>query len=173
MARAITFTEEVILAYGIILIAFFTTLNVFSRTFLGFSLAFAEELCQFLIILVTFVGLSYGAAQGRHIRMTAIYDEVPFKYRRWLRIGICFFTAGLLSVLTCYGLSYAFTVFALGTVSPVMQISLGWVYLTAPLGLGMAALQYFLAGWKNIQSSEIHLSYMIPEVYQQPPMDGV
>ena len=69
--------EEAILSGGILVIAFLTIANVFCRTFLGFSLAFAEEVSQFLIILVTFVGLSYGAAQGRHIRMTALYDELP------------------------------------------------------------------------------------------------
>ena len=69
-----TFVEEFILSGGILVIAALTIANVFCRTFFGFSLAFAEEVSQFLIVLITFVGLSYGASQGRHIRMTAIYD---------------------------------------------------------------------------------------------------
>lgn len=165
--------EEFILSSGILVIAFLTIANVFCRTFLGFSLAFAEEVSQFLIVLVTFVGLSYGAAQGRHIRMTAIYDEMPHKLKRVLTIVICFSTSALLAFLAWHALGYALTVNTLGTVSPVLQLKLSWVYLSAPLGLTLAALQYLLAGIKNLLTEEIHLAYNVPEKRDGPPMDGV
>jgi TRAP-type C4-dicarboxylate transport system permease small subunit len=168
-----TIVEQVILSGGILVIAALTIGNVFCRTFLGFSLAFAEEVSQFLIVLVTFVGLSYGAAQGRHIRMTAIYDELPQGLKRGLTIFICFFTCGMLAYLTWFAVSYAQTVNTLGTVSPVLQVPLSWVYLSAPLGLGLAAVQYFLAGIKNIVSDEIYLAYNVPAAYDTPPEDGI
>lgn len=115
-----------------------------------------------MIILVTFVGLSYGAAEGRHIRMTAIYDELPKDKKKKLTIVICFSTALLLLYLAGYALSYCHTVHTLGTVSPVLQIPFSWVYLSAPLGLFLASLQYFLAGAKNLGSPEIYLAYNVP-----------
>ncbi len=168
-----TVVEEAILSGGILVIAFLTIANVFCRTFLGFSLAFAEEVSQFLIILVTFVGLSYGAAQGRHIRMTALYDELPHKPKKILTIFICFSTSALLGFLAWYAASYCLTVGTLGTVSPVLQVPFSWVYLSAPLGLGLAALQYLLAGIKNSVSEEIYLAYSVPVQSDQAIQDGI
>lgn len=168
-----TAVEEFILSGGILVIAGLTIANVFCRTFLGFSLAFAEEVSQFLIVLVTFVGLSYGAARGRHIRMTALYDEIPKRPRRVLTIVICFSTSTLLAFLAWFAGSYALTVATLGTVSPVLQLPLSWVYLSAPFGLGLAAIQYFLSGLKNLSSEEIYLAYTVPAKRDEVPMDGI
>jgi len=171
--RGMTLIEEFILSGGILLIAALTIANVFCRIFLGFSLAFAEEVSQFLIVLLTFVGLSYGAAQGRHIRMTALYDEIPLKPRRLLTIFICFTTSALLAFLAWFAGSYTITVATLGTVSPVLQMPLSWVWLSAPLGLSLASLQYLLAGIRNITSQEIYLAYNVPARSDAPPLDGV
>lgn len=168
-----TFVEEFILSGGILVIAALTIANVFCRTFFGFSLAFAEEVSQFLIVLITFVGLSYGASQGRHIRMTAIYDELPRGPKRALTIFICFFTSALLGYLTWFAFGYSQTVGTLGTVSPVLQLPLGLVYLSAPLGLGLAALQYLLAGIKNLSADEIYLAYDVPLRKEDPVGDGI
>lgn len=162
-----------VLSGGILIIALLTIANVFCRTFLGFSLAFAEEVSQFLIVLVTFVGLSYGAAQGRHIRMTAIYDELPHPLKRGLTIFICFSTSALLGYLAWYAVGYSLTVNTLGTVSPVVQAPMSWVYLSAPLGLTLGSLQYFLAGVKNLLTNEIYLAFNVPAAYDHPPEDGI
>jgi TRAP-type C4-dicarboxylate transport system permease small subunit len=168
-----TFVEEFVLSGGILVIAALTIANVFCRTFFGFSLAFAEEVSQFLIVLITFVGLSYGASQGRHIRMTAIYDELPQSLKRGLTIFICFFTSALLGYLAWFAFSYSQTVGTLGTVSPVLQMPLRWVYLSAPLGLGLASLQYLLAGIKNLSTGEIYLAYDVPLRREDPVGDGI
>jgi TRAP-type C4-dicarboxylate transport system permease small subunit len=173
LSRCLTVVEETVLAGGILCLATLTVLNVLARTFLGYSLAAAEEISQFALIAVTFVGLSYAAAQGRHIRMTAFYDAVPKPGRKHLRLGICVFTAALLLYLDVYAVSYVLTVKALGSVSPVLQAPLWTVYLAAPFGLSLAALQYCLAAWRNLRSKdEIYLAYGVPDVYL-PPMDGI
>jgi hypothetical protein len=51
--------------------------NVIGRFVFGRSLYFAEEVNQFLIILITFAGIGYAARNGRHIRMSAFYDMLP------------------------------------------------------------------------------------------------
>lgn len=165
--------EEFVLSGGILVIALLTVANVFCRTFLGFSLAFAEEVSQFLIVLITFVGLSYGAAQGRHIRMTALYDELPEKPKKTLTIFISLATSVLLFYLAYYAFSYSQTVATLGTVSPVLQVPLRWVYLSAPLGLSLAALQYLLATIKNLTAEEIYLAYDVPLRQETPIVDGI
>ena len=132
--RALRKVEELVLAWGIILMAALTVLNVFSRSLFGNSLAFAEELSQFLIILVTFVGLSFGASRGRHIRMTAIYDQLSDRWRKGLMVLIATTTSLLMFALAVYAVDYVLTVQELGTVSPALQVPLYLIYMAAPLG---------------------------------------
>jgi len=168
--RAVQRIEELVVAWGILAIAALTVANVFSRTLLGQSLAFAEELSQFCIILVTFVGVGYAASQARHIRMTALYDQLGDRPRKALRIFICATTAALLFLLTGYSLQYVETVRALGTVSPTLQVPLWWVYLSAPLGLFLGGVQYVFATWRNVTAppGEVYLSFEHRDDYEEP-----
>lgn len=162
--------EEFVVGWGILAIAVLTVANVFSRTLLGSSLAFAEELSQFCIVLVTFVGVGYAVSQARHIRMTALYDQLGPAPRKALRVLICASTAALLFLLAWYSLRYVGTVRALGTVSPTLQVPLFLVYLAAPLGLALGGLQYLFALWRNLTApaGEVYLSFEHRDDYDDP-----
>ncbi len=166
--RAIRHVEEFVLAWSILGIAALTVANVVSRSLLGFSLAFAEELSQFLIIAVTFTGLSYAAGRGRHIRMTAVFDQLPQVGRKILIIVISGTSSLLLFVLAGYALQYVATVRFLGTVSPVLQVPLFLIYAIVPLGLLLGAVQYGLTTARNLTTSQVYLSFD-----QQGGYDGI
>ena len=167
---AVEWVEKAVLSGGILVIAAATIANVLSRTLVQRSLAWTEELSGFALIAVTFVGLSHGAGQGRHIRMSAFYDALSDSARRKLRIAICYLTAALLFYLGYFALDYAETVRALGTVSPVLRVPLWLVYLWAPLGFGMAGLQYLATARKNQASSgPVYLSYSQTDSAVPPP----
>lgn len=156
--RAIQAVEGWLLSLSILGIAGLTVLNVISRTLFGLSIASVEEVSQVLILVVTFVGVSYGASVGRHIRMTAIYDQLPERFRKPLMTTICATTALLLGGLTVVAVRYVSTVFVLGTVSPALQVPLWTVYAVAPLGLGLATIQYALATAKNLTTEGVWVS---------------
>jgi TRAP-type C4-dicarboxylate transport system permease small subunit len=166
ISRILQRIEEFLLAYAMLLIALLTIANVFTRVFLGISLAFAEELAQFGIIVVTFVGLSYAASQGRHIRMTAIYDQLSLRLQKVLMIVITATTSVLMFALAYYAVLYVETVYELGTVSPALQVPLYLVYLTAPLGFVLAGMQYALTVVKNLRTEEVYLSYEQKDEYE-------
>ena len=156
------------MASSILLIAALTIVNVFTRSILGVSLAFAEEISQFCIIIVTFVGLGYAASQGRHIRMTALYDQLGHRSRKILMVMITAATSALMFLLTFFAVRYAGTVHALGTVSPALQLPLYTIYIAAPLGLGVAGLQYAMTAIRNIREPEIYISFSQKEEYESP-----
>lgn len=167
--RVVQRVEEFVVAWGILAIAGLTVANVLSRSLFGASLAFAEELSQFCIVLVTFVGLGYAVSQARHIRMTALYDQLAPRPRKALRVLICATTALLLFLLAWYALRYAQTVHALGTVSPTLRVPLYIVYLAAPLGLGLGGVQYVFALWRNLTAppDEVYLSFEHKDDYEE------
>ena len=158
--RVVTRIEELSLAWGILGIAALTIANVIGRTLFDRSVFFAEELSQFLIVFVTFMGLGYGASRARHIRMTAIYDQLPHRARKVLMSIITGTTAALLFGFTWLAVRYVLgTVQPLGAVSPALQVPVYLVYLSAPLGLFLAAVQYTLAFVRNLMRPEIWISF--------------
>lgn len=158
--------EAFLLAWSIIVIAALSIGNVFCRAVLGFSVSFTGELSQFLIIIVTFVGLSYAASRGRHIRMTAFYDQLNRRWRKILMVTISGLTALLMLLLTWYAFEYIATVRFLETVSPVLQVPLYLVYLFVPLGLLLTAIQYGLTVWRNLTSPDVYISYTQKDEYE-------
>ncbi|HJL17208.1 MAG TPA: TRAP transporter small permease [Sandaracinaceae bacterium LLY-WYZ-13_1] len=173
ISKVVTKLEELCLAWGILGIAVLTIANVIARSLFGTSIVFAEEISQFLIVFVTFLGLGYAAGQGRHIRMTALYDQLPDKPRKALATTIAATTAALLFYLSYLAVRYAlFTVRELGSVSPALRVPLWYVYLAAPLGFGLAGIQYVLALVKNLTTDGVWLSFEKEDGYDEaPPAD--
>lgn len=162
--------EEYILSVSMLALAGLTILNVFTRTTFNVSLAWVEELSQFLIIIICFVGLSYGVGKGRHIRMTAIYDLFGDTARKVLMIVISASTAALMFVLTYYAIRYAQDV---DSHSPVLDVPLRYVYMVAPLGLLLAGVQYVLVVIKNIRSQDVYLAYDKRDEYEEEHVGGI
>lgn len=165
--------EEWFLAAAILVMAALTFANVFCRSLLDFSLAFAEELSQFLIIGVTFVGLSYAASRGRHIRMTALYDQLSRRWRKLLIVASSALTCVLLLALMGYAIRYVASVRFLGTASPVLGVPLYLVYCVAPLGLLLAAVHYALNVVRNLSSPDVYISFETKDEYEERPVEDI
>jgi len=151
--RGLAMLERQLLAWAIILMAVNTLGNVLARVGFNSSLFFSEELNQFLIVLVTFVGTSAAARQGRHIRMSALTDLLPVKQRRLMFTFIQATTAIVIAALAWYAVSYIFRVQHSGRVTPALQIPVWITLLWLPLGLAIAALQFLLASIANLRST--------------------
>lgn len=155
--------EVWIMALGVIMMAVNTVANVISRFIFNHSIIFSEELNSIFILLVTFAGIGYAARQGRHIRMSALYDILPFRQRKWLMTLICAITGLCMLLLAWYSAEYIFSLAKKGRVMPALGIKIYITYLWVPLGFAITAIQYFLACYKNIVKKEIYLSTNLKE----------
>ncbi|RAI03193.1 C4-dicarboxylate ABC transporter permease [Acuticoccus sediminis] len=162
---AIARMEAVFLALGVLLMALNTVSNVVSRYVFNESLYFSEELNQILIILITFAGISYAARHGRHIRMSAIYDQLPPPARKWLMVLIASVTAVFMFGLCYFAFSYLQTQMSRGRVLPALQIPIWWTVVWLPLGFFMTGVQYLLTAIKNIIEPDVYLSTSVLEGY--------
>lgn len=163
--RVIARIEAVMLAAGVLLMAGNTIANVVGRFVFAESIYFSEELNRILIILITFAGISYAARQGRHIRMSAIYDSMSPPARKTLMIVISLTTAVFMFGLCWYSVSYIDTQMGRGRVLPALQIPVWVPLIWVPVGFFMTGMQYALTAIKNIVSKDIYLSTSVLEGY--------
>ena len=168
--------EVFVLAYGVLLMAANSIANVAGRFFLSQSIYFSEELNQFLIVLITFVGLGYAARKGRHIRMSAVYDQLSDRNRKILMVIIATVTSVIMFGLAYYAYKYVSRIARLGTVTPSLQLPLYLTYIWVPIGFFITGLQYALTVVSNLRHSDIYLSYeeidSYDESHQQPAEDN-
>lgn len=158
MNYTISRIEEFIIASSVILMSIILIGNVYKRSIMNDSWTFADETGRFLVIIVTFIGSSYAARQGRHIRMSAIYDLMPKKVRKVLMILITGITSFVLMIVAYYALRYTIFIFDNGRVSNALRLPMYYIYIFVPLGLGLASIQYLLTMITNILNEEVYIS---------------
>ncbi len=168
---AISRVESVMLAVGVLLMAANTIANVVGRYVFQTSLYFSEELNSILIILITFAGISYAARQGRHIRMSAIFDMLPPGPRKVLMVFISVVTAVFMLGLAWYSFEYILTQAGRGRVLPALQIPVWLTLVWVPVGFFMTGLQYLLTAIKNMIEKDIYLSTNVLEGYDDNEME--
>ncbi|TKW65967.1 MAG: TRAP transporter small permease [Paracoccus denitrificans] len=169
---AIARVEAVLLALGVLLMAINTMANVVGRV-VGRTIYFSEELNQALIVLITFAGISYAARHGRHIRMSAFFDALPFRSRKMLMVIIAAVTSAAMFMLAWYALLYVMEQASRGRVLPALQIPQWWIIVWAPLGFFLTGIQYALTAIKNVIDKDIWLSSSTLEGYDDSAEEEV
>lgn len=155
--------EAFVMAAGVILMALNTIANVLSRFVFNHSIVFAEELNSIFILLVTFAGIGYAARQGRHIRMSAIYDAFPEKIRKWLMIIMTGVTGLCMLFFAWYAAAYVINIAGKGRVMPALGVPVYMTYLWVPVGFFITGIQYLLTCQKNIHERDIYLAVGLKE----------
>lgn len=132
--------------------------NVICRNVFNYSLSFGEEVCQFTIVWVTFLGTSYAARHGLHIRMSAIYDLLPKGLRKIMVLAMTLGTGFLMFLLTWYACRYVGKMALSGRVSPALRIPMWMIMAWVPLGFASTGIQYIVAAFRNLTSKEIWIA---------------
>lgn len=153
--------EKWVVSGAILLMMANSVSNAIGRYFFGKSLFFAEELNQFLIVAITFIGFAYAVRKGRNIRMTALYDSLGFKAKKTLIILISIVTASLMFYLAYKAVFYVQDLKDINRLSPALQFPVYIIYSVIPLGLSIAGIQYLIAFFMNLTHAEIYLSHEV------------
>ncbi|KXS40303.1 MAG: tripartite AtP-independent periplasmic transporter subunit DctQ [Candidatus Frackibacter sp. T328-2] len=164
--------EETVVAYGILAMALSTIINVIARSIFNNSLSFTQELNQFLIIFVTFFGTSYAARNGRHIRMSAIYDSIGAKGKKIMLYIMHPITSLIIFYLTYLSAKYVLKVYKLGRTSSVMEVPLYLIWIWVPIGFFFTAVQYGLAFIRNIKEDEPWSSFEEKADYEEVEVES-
>lgn len=166
LGKISTITEKIekyIVCFSIVLMMLNSTANAIGRYFFNQSIFFAEELNQFLIVSVTFIGFAYAVRKGRNIRMTAVYDALNHNAKKVISILIAICTSALMFFLAYLAFHYVVELKEINRLSPALQFPVYIIYSVIPLGLAMAGIQYLISLIMNLTHRDIYLSYEVTE----------
>jgi TRAP-type C4-dicarboxylate transport system permease small subunit len=156
-SRVLDATEVTVLCGAISLLAFFIILNVFARFFFK-SIYFVEEVSEFLIIMITFVGASYATRRARHIRMGAFLDLMPDWLEKIFIVFISIFSALVMFVMAFHSLTYMLRVQEMGQTTSALRAPYWLFLIIIPVGFFASGIQFFRTVVKNFQEKEVWLS---------------
>lgn len=163
--------EGVMLAVGVIAMTVNTIAAVISRFVFNSAITFTDELNMIFIVVVTYAGLSYAARNGRHIRMSAIYDAMPAKTRKALMIVMASVTSAFMFFLSFYSYYYIFEVYKSGRILPALGLPVFYIYLWVPVGFVVTGLQYAFTVVKNLTEKDVYLSTNVKDGYSDTDND--
>jgi len=145
--------EEVILCVGVGLLAIILIVNVIARK-VGTSIYFIDEIAMFLVIWITFIGLSYAARKGRHIRMAAIFDLSPVRVQKIMIFVVSTISAVIMVYLAYISVNYVYTTYRWQQATPALRMPYWIGIVIVPVGFFLAGIHYVRTIVKNIKAKE-------------------
>ncbi len=169
---AIAVVETWVLGGGVLLMAAVMVGHVVGRVLFGAGIPGTYEIAELLIILITFVGISYGVRNARHISMSAFYDQLSGRLRKGMLVAICIFSGALMFYLAWEALGYTLAIFERGRTTGALRLPLWTVYSAVPIGFFLAGTQYWMTAARNLTTEGIYRSFNEEEEYSDVPGDA-
>jgi len=133
--------------------------NVIAREFFV-SIYYAEEVAEFLLIFVTFVGVSYGVRKARHIRMGAFFDMMNPRLEKVFIIIIAAVSAVVMFIMAFTAYDYVMVAMQRGHETGALRLPYWTFYAIIPVGFFLAGIQYIRTILKNLTEKD---TWMSPE----------
>ena len=115
--------------------------NVALRFLTDHSILWVEEVSRYLMIWLTFLGAGLVLRYGGHIGIDTLQDKLP-RQAQWIRAVIFLVMLAFFAVMLWLGVRY--TLLTWGQTTPVMEISIGVVYLAMPVGFALLIVHLLL-----------------------------
>ena len=157
IALGIDWFEVTVLTVGVAALAVLLIANVIARSFFQ-SIYFAEEVAKFLVILVSFVGVSYAARKARHIRMGAFLDLMPPRLEKIFMFVLSGVNATVMLIMAYYSYIYMDQMRMMGQMTTALQVPFWTFFIIVPLGFASAGIQYIRTIIKNIVEKDVWMS---------------
>lgn len=135
--------------------------NVICRYVFNFSIIWAEEVSQYLMIWIAYLGAGLALREGRHVAVEMLHDRLPTMLSRKLRMLIGGLVLAFLGAVTVLG--FQFAVFVWNQETPVLNISLGIPSLAIPIGSLLFSV-HFLLMFRNYADRRYVPGYVLEDL---------
>ncbi len=115
-------------------------LNVVNRFLLKLSISWTEELARILLVWISMMGAAVAVRTGAHIGVTFVIARCK-RFLRYILVFNWLLVMVFLSVVGYYGFRLCLS--QSGQLSPVLRISMFWLYLSIPAGAFLMIIHIF------------------------------
>jgi TRAP-type C4-dicarboxylate transport system permease small subunit len=123
---------EYFLIFMLVLMVLITTVQVFTRYLLNFTIIWSEELARYLFIWITFLGSFIALRHGTHISPgITVFERYPL-IAKWVALGKDILSIVILCLLVVSG--WQMVLLGRHSESPTLQIAMAPLYAALPLG---------------------------------------
>lgn len=79
--------EQALIEIIVVAMALLICAEVFCRSFLNFSLMFAEEVAGYLLVAIVFLGMPVALSRGALFRVELVLNRLPGEVARWVQLA--------------------------------------------------------------------------------------
>jgi TRAP-type C4-dicarboxylate transport system permease small subunit len=133
-----------VIALGAAMVAL-VFVNVLFHVF-GGDVAWTTELCELIMVWVTFLGGAAATRRGAHMRITEFLDKLPGPPRRWADAAVQAITLAVLGLLVWFGSGIVQA--SRGNILTVLDWPMASQYLSLPVG---SAVTFVFVAWDFVQ----------------------
>jgi C4-dicarboxylate transporter DctQ subunit len=144
---AVQWVQMTLLGALMFVLTFLYTFNVGVREFLPAlapNFAWIDEISLFGLVWMVFLSLSLALEAGRHIGMPILLNRLPPTIQKVVKLIINLLGLGFSLYLVKVGVEITDFVANSGQRSPVLEVSVAWLYFVMPVGFALLAIQYLL-----------------------------
>lgn len=150
----LSFFEKYVTIFLMVSVFFLLILQTFMRYCLNNPLSWPEELLRFCFVAMIYLSISYAASKDAHIRIEMHISPLPEVWQTvifsigdlmWIIYNIVIIKEGIGVIQTLLKHPY---------VSPVMRVSMAYVYIIIPFGFSLMTIriiQHFCLRFSKIR----------------------
>ena len=149
--KAVTFfciMEDTFLVTCFLFMAAALFLQVCFRYLMNSPLIWSEEFARYLLVWITFFGINYGIRREKHIKLDFFYGLFPAKLQKITNLVTNVII--LVSVIYFYKSAVTFTQAQFRIASSAMQIPMGLVYVSIPIGFFISSVSVVIRTVRQI-----------------------
>ncbi|WP_158736486.1 TRAP transporter small permease [Alteribacillus sp. YIM 98480] len=125
--------------------------QVISRSFLGFSFVWSEEVGRYLLIWLTFIGASTALRDDELIGLDLLDSRLNFRNKKLIKLLIHISILFFLLFVAYYGTKTVFSPGILNQTASTFEFSMAYVYLAIPVATLIMIIHIVTAIQKNIK----------------------
>jgi TRAP-type C4-dicarboxylate transport system permease small subunit len=134
--------EEYILSTLLMSIGIVMLIQVILRYVFKSPLSWAEEVCRYMFVWSAFMSIGYCFKKEKVLIVDALYVKFPKALKNIMDIISAILTLIFFSFLFIRSISIVQAIASSGQVSSALGIPMKYVYMAAPVGLGIGVLRY-------------------------------
>ena len=145
--------EESLITLFMAYFVFATVFQVIARFVLKIPAPWTEETAKYAFIWMTFIGSAVAVKNGSHVKVDILENALKGKAKSFVYWSTMVVFLGFMIWMTVAGVQMVQTLIAKPQQSPVLNISMAYVYGAMPVGLGLTVLRIIQLMVKKLLAS--------------------